>query len=102
MYKNALAVQKATEAGIRLAQSKVAAAQTQSTSAECDHLTPEEDINIFGLLLNNNIESLIHEIKEKIFKPKRSHKIFIPKKNSNNRPSPLFKKQTRIYIKEIT
>ena len=33
-YKNALAIQKATEAGIRLAQSKVAAAQTQIETAE--------------------------------------------------------------------
>ena len=33
-YKNALAIQKATEAGIRLAQSKVDAAQTQVESAE--------------------------------------------------------------------
>ena len=33
-YKNAIAIQKATEAGIRLSQSKVAAAQTQVESAE--------------------------------------------------------------------
>ncbi|MEM8832571.1 MAG: efflux RND transporter periplasmic adaptor subunit [Cyanobacteria bacterium P01_G01_bin.19] len=33
-YKNAVAIQKATEAGIRLSQSKVAAAQTQVKSAE--------------------------------------------------------------------
>ena len=33
-YKNAIAIQKATEAGIRLAQSKVAAAQTQVETAE--------------------------------------------------------------------
>ena len=45
-----------------------------------------EDMKIFGLLLNNNIESLIHEIKQKIFKPKKSHKIFIPKKNNLVRP----------------
>ena len=45
-----------------------------------------EDMNIFGLLLNNNIESLVHEIGENIFKPKRSHKIFIPKKNNLVRP----------------
>ncbi len=33
-YKNALAIQKATEAGIRLAQSQVAAAQTQVETTE--------------------------------------------------------------------
>ena len=54
-----------------------------------------EDMNIFGLLLNNNIESLIHEIKQKIFKPERSHKIFIPKKNNLVRPLSL------LYFKDL-
>lgn len=45
-----------------------------------------EDTKIFGLLLKNNIESLIYEIKQRIYKPQKSHKIFIPKKNNLVRP----------------
>ncbi|ELS05030.1 Reverse transcriptase (RNA-dependent DNA polymerase) [Xenococcus sp. PCC 7305] len=45
-----------------------------------------EDTHIFGLCLDNNLESLINEIKQKIFKPQKSHKIFIPKKNNLVRP----------------
>ncbi len=54
-----------------------------------------EDTQIFGLRLKNNLESLVHEIKQEIFKPQKSHKIFIPKKNNLVRPLSL------LYFKDL-
>jgi len=45
-----------------------------------------EDLQIFGLFLEENIKFLLHEIEQGIFKPENSYKIFIPKKNNLVRP----------------
>jgi hypothetical protein len=50
-----------------------------------------EDIKIFGLFLDENIKLLLNEIKQGIFKPESSYKIFIPKKNNLVRPLSLLK-----------
>ena len=39
-----------------------------------------EDLEIFGFLLEGNIENLIEEIRNNIFEPEKSFKIFLPKK----------------------
>ncbi|MDG2989874.1 RNA-directed DNA polymerase [Candidatus Synechococcus calcipolaris G9] len=50
-----------------------------------------EDLKIFGLFLEENIKSLLDEIKHCIFSPTSSYKIFIPKKNNLVRPLSLLK-----------
>ncbi len=45
-----------------------------------------EDLRIFGLYLDENIESTINQVKNEIYKPEKSHKIFIPKKDNLVRP----------------
>jgi hypothetical protein len=50
-----------------------------------------EDLKIFEIFLRENIECVIDEIKEEIFKPESSYKIFIPKKNNLIRPLSLLK-----------
>jgi hypothetical protein len=45
-----------------------------------------EDLKIFELFLDQNIASLINNIKEGIYKPSKSYKIFIPKKDNLVRP----------------
>jgi len=44
------------------------------------------DLKIFELYLLDNIDNLINSIRENIYKPKKCHKIFIPKKNNLIRP----------------
>lgn len=50
-----------------------------------------EDIQIFGLFLDENIKLIINDIKQGIFKPESSYKIFLPKKNNLVRPLSLLK-----------
>lgn len=50
-----------------------------------------EDLKIFGSFLDENIESLIQDIKENIFQPESAYKIFKPKKNNLVRPLSLLK-----------
>lgn len=50
-----------------------------------------QDLKIFGFFLDQNIESLINEIGQKIFKPEKSYKIFMPKKDNLVRPLSLLK-----------
>lgn len=50
-----------------------------------------EDLQIFGLFLDDNIKLLVNEIEQGIFKPESSYKIFIPKKNNLVRPLSLLK-----------
>jgi len=50
-----------------------------------------EDLKIFGFFLEENIESILTEIRQNIFKPEGSYKIFIPKKNNLVRPLSLLK-----------
>lgn len=50
-----------------------------------------EDLQIFGLFLDENIKLLVHEIEQEIFKPESSYKIFVPKKNNLVRPLSLLK-----------
>lgn len=45
-----------------------------------------EDLKIFGLYLDENIETVILNIKQDIYKPEKCHKIFIPKKDNLVRP----------------
>ncbi|AOC93645.1 Group II intron-encoded protein LtrA [Flavobacterium anhuiense] len=45
-----------------------------------------EDLRTFGLYLDENIDSTIVQIKNEIYKPEKSHKIFIPKKDNLVRP----------------
>src|SRR5690554_3130884 len=45
-----------------------------------------EDLKIFGLYLDENIETVISSIKQDIYKPEKCHKIFIPKKDNLVRP----------------
>ncbi len=45
-----------------------------------------EDLKTFGLYLDENIETVISNIKQDIYKPEKSHKIFIPKKDNLVRP----------------
>lgn len=45
-----------------------------------------EDLKIFGLYLDENIETVISNIKQDIYKPEKCHKIFIPKKDNLVRP----------------
>lgn len=45
-----------------------------------------EDLRIFELFLTENIQTLTSDIKEGIYKPQKSHKIFIPKKDNLVRP----------------
>ncbi|AEE52096.1 RNA-directed DNA polymerase [Haliscomenobacter hydrossis] len=45
-----------------------------------------EDLKIFGLYLDENIETVISFIKQDIYKPDKCHKIFIPKKDNLVRP----------------
>lgn len=45
-----------------------------------------EDLKIFGLYLDENIETVITSIKQDIYKPEKCHKIFIPKKDNLVRP----------------
>lgn len=45
-----------------------------------------EDLKIFGLFLDENIETVISNIKQDIYKPEKCHKIFIPKKDNLVRP----------------
>jgi len=44
------------------------------------------DIRYFGLYLEENLQFLIHNIKEGIYQPQHSFKIYIPKKNNLVRP----------------
>ena len=50
-----------------------------------------EDIKIFGFHLESNIATLLNEIKQEIYNPESSYKIFIPKKNNLFRPLSLLK-----------
>ncbi|NEZ68344.1 RNA-directed DNA polymerase [Leptolyngbyaceae cyanobacterium CCMR0082] len=50
-----------------------------------------EDLEIFGFSLEHNIEAFIHEIKNKVFSPDKSFKIFQPKKDNLVRPISLLK-----------
>lgn len=50
-----------------------------------------EDLKIFGFFITENINSLINEIKQEIYKPEKSYKIFIPKKDNLVRPLSLLK-----------
>ncbi len=45
-----------------------------------------EDLRIFGLFLEENIDTTINQIKQDIYKPEKCHKIFIPKKDNLVRP----------------
>lgn len=45
-----------------------------------------EDLRIFGLYLDENIESTINVIRNDIYEPEKSHKFFIPKKDNLVRP----------------
>src|SRR3954468_15574297 len=45
-----------------------------------------EDLKIFGLYLEENITSLINDIKRGIYKPSKCYKFFIPKKDNLVRP----------------
>lgn len=45
-----------------------------------------EDLKIFGLYLDENIETVISNISQDIYKPEKCHKIFIPKKDNLVRP----------------
>jgi hypothetical protein len=45
-----------------------------------------EDLKSFELFLEENIENLLIQIKEGIYKPEKCHKIFIPKKDNLVRP----------------
>ena len=45
-----------------------------------------DDLKIFGLFLEENIESVINLIKQDIYVPEKGHKIFIPKKGFFVRP----------------
>lgn len=45
-----------------------------------------EDLKIFELYLEENIESVINQIKQDFYKPEKCHKIFIPKKDNLVRP----------------
>lgn len=44
------------------------------------------DLNYFGLYMEDNIKFLLHKIKEDIYNPQSSYKIYIPKKNNLIRP----------------
>ena len=50
-----------------------------------------EDIKIFGLCLEENIKTLLNDIKQEIYVPESSYKVFIPKKNNLVRPLSLLK-----------
>jgi len=50
-----------------------------------------EDLQIFGLFLEENITLLLNEIDQGIFKAESSYKIFFPKKNNLIRPLSLLK-----------
>lgn len=45
-----------------------------------------EDLKLFELFLEDNIESVINSIKQDIYTPQECHKIFIPKKDNLIRP----------------
>lgn len=45
-----------------------------------------EDLKLFGLYLDENIATVIYNIKQDIYKPEKCHKIFIPKKDILVRP----------------
>ncbi|WP_294275988.1 reverse transcriptase domain-containing protein [uncultured Chryseobacterium sp.] len=45
-----------------------------------------EDLRIFGLYLDENIETVITNIRQGIYQPEKCHKIFIPKKDNLVRP----------------
>jgi hypothetical protein len=45
-----------------------------------------EDLRIFSFYLDDNIEMLIYNIKNDIYKPQKGHKIYIPKKDNLVRP----------------
>ena len=50
-----------------------------------------EDLKIFGLCLDENIKILLNELRQEIFNPESSYKIFVPKKNNLVRPLSLLK-----------
>lgn len=50
-----------------------------------------EDLQFFGLFLDENIKLLLNEIEQEIYKPEGSYKVFIPKKNNLVRPLSLLK-----------
>jgi len=41
-----------------------------------------EDLKFFGIFIDENIDSLINEIQQNIYKPEKSYKVFIPKKQN--------------------
>src|SRR5688572_11739449 len=45
-----------------------------------------EDLKIFGLFLDENVDNLINLIKQQIYNPEKCHKFFIPKKDNLVRP----------------
>lgn len=45
-----------------------------------------EDLKIFELFLDENIKSVINQIRQKTYRPEKCHKIFIPKKDNLVRP----------------
>ncbi|NEO99327.1 MAG: RNA-directed DNA polymerase [Symploca sp. SIO2E9] len=61
-----------------------------------------EDLKIFGLFLDQNIEFILDEIKQGIFKSESSYKIFIPKKNNLVRPLSLLKFKDLLVYQAIT
>lgn len=50
-----------------------------------------EDLQAFGFYADENIDSLINDIREEIFSPEKSYRIFIPKKDNRVRPLSLLK-----------
>lgn len=50
-----------------------------------------DDLQAFGFYADENIDSLINEIRQEIFSPEKSYKIFIPKKDNRVRPLSLLK-----------
>lgn len=65
---------------------KLAFARLRSASRNLYKSIYYEDLRIFGLFLDENIETAINQIKQDIYKPEKCHKIFIPKKDNLVRP----------------
>lgn len=60
------------------------------------------DLKIFETFLQNNLITLIDQLKTKTYKPEKSHKIFIPKKNELVRPLSMLKFTDLIVYQAIT
>lgn len=59
------------------------------------------DLRIFGLFLNENIDSIINSISNKFYEPRSSYKIFVPKKDNLVRPITLLKFQDLLVYQAI-